>query len=70
MKTYMAIDQYGEELHDLGPFPRKGLLTRLGATKASRMYVDGKDGKRYHVGYVVGSHWFNLYEVIPMRRAV
>ena len=31
----------------------------------SKMYVDGKDGKVYHVGYVIGKLWLNCYT--PMR---
>ena len=68
-KTYMAIDQYGQTYHDLGPHPRKALLEQLGYKKASRMYIDNKDGKTFHIGYVIGYLWLTLFEVAPFRRA-
>jgi len=37
---WMGIDQYGQTYHDLGKYPRKGLLEKLGGGKASKMYVD------------------------------
>ena len=67
MKTHMAIDQYGETLHDLGPYPRKGLLERLGSSHAEKMYIDNiRTGEARHCGYIVGGHWWNLYEVTPI----
>jgi len=68
MKTYMGIDQAGQTFHDLGPHPRKALMLLLGKKSASKMYVDGKDGKIYHTGYVIGRNWVTLYEVVPFRR--
>ena len=66
---YMAIDQYGEHFHGL-VHPRKELCERLGCKHVDKMFVDGKDGGTYHVGYVIGGHWLNVYEVIPMRKPV
>ena len=66
-KLYMARDQYGHTEHAL-EHPRKDLMERCGIKHAAKMYVDGKDGKTYHVGYVVGEQWFNLYEVTPFRK--
>lgn len=34
--------------------------------RVSKMYVDGKDGRTYHVGYVVGQRWFS--EFTPTRK--
>lgn len=34
--------------------------------RVSKMYVDGMNGKTYHVGYVVGKHWCTAYT--PMRK--
>lgn len=36
--------------------------------RCGKMYVDGKDGKTYHVGYVIGSLWLRMYK--PVRNAV
>jgi hypothetical protein len=69
MKTYMAIDQYGETYHDLGKFPRKALLERLGRSKAGKMYIDNNKGESFHCGWVIGNLWLTVYEVKPMRKA-
>lgn len=65
-KTHMAVDQYGQTEHDLGPDPKKGLLERLGKRKAEEMMVDHKDGTSHHIGWVIGDRWFTVYEVKPM----
>lgn len=67
-KTYMAIDQHGQAYHGLTR-PRKELCELLCREHADRMMVDGRDGKTYHVGYVIGGLWLRLYEVTPYRRA-
>jgi len=61
----MGIDQYGTAYHDLGRYPRKELLNRLGRKSARKMYRDKKDGKVIHCGYVIGPLWITLYRVIP-----
>ena len=65
MKYLMGIDQYGTHYDDLGKYPRKELLARLGYKQAKKMYVDKKDGTTVHCGYVVGHWWITLYEVRP-----
>ena len=67
-KLYMAIDQYGNHFHGL-THPRKD-LQRMLSGKVSKMLIDDNDGKTYHVGYIVGHHWCNVYEVQPMRKEV
>jgi hypothetical protein len=66
MKYIMGIDQYGETYHNLGKYPRKGFLKRLGYKKADKMHKDKKDGSVVHCGYVIGRNWINLYEVKPI----
>ena len=61
----MGIDQYGQTYHNLGPYPRKALMDRLGRSSASKMYVDGKDGIAIHVGYVIAGLWITLYNIEP-----
>jgi hypothetical protein len=63
----MAIDQYGHAYHDLGERPRKELLKRFGRKHASKMFIDDKDGKSYHTGYVIAGLWLSLYKVEPVR---
>lgn len=65
--NYMAIDQYGQTIHDLGEHPRKALLEKLGRKHAARMYRDQQDGQTYHVGWIVAGRWFSVYAVEPMR---
>ena len=65
MKHYMAIDQYNQTYHGLR-HPRKDLLERLGRSKASKMYIDRKDGSSVHVGYVIAGQWLTIYEVKPI----
>lgn len=67
-REYMAVDQHGQTYHALGPHPRKSLMVLAGRKRAAKMYVDGKDGKAYHVGYVIGRLWFTLYRVTPVRK--
>lgn len=64
----MAIDQYGNTEHNLGPHPRKGLLERLDRKHASKVYVDKKDGRSVHIGWIVAGRWFTVYEVKRMER--
>ncbi len=64
-KMTMYIDQYGNRFHAR---TLHELREKVGGGKISKMYVDGKDGKTYHVGYVVGKHWLNAF--IPLRKAV
>jgi len=63
MKTTMAIDQYGNVQHDLGKYPRKVLLERLGRKHASKVYRDRPDGSTVHVGYVIACRWFDVFNV-------
>lgn len=60
----MAIDQYGQLYRDLGRYPRKALLERLGCKHADRIYRDDpltKDVR--HVGYIIGRLWLTIYTV-------
>lgn len=61
-RTFMAVDQYGQYYHDLGPHPRKTLLERIGRSHAEKMYVD-RDSVPYHVGYIIAGLWLRIYEV-------
>lgn len=60
---YMGIDQYGHTHHIGDRPPRKGLLELLGRQRASKMYVETKDGGTRHVGYVVAGLWVRIMEV-------
>ena len=68
-KQYIAIDQYGQTWKNL-EHPRKDLMEKIGCRHAEKMYIDGDDGKIYHVGYVIGGLWLNVCEIQPMRKEV
>jgi hypothetical protein len=59
---YIGLDQYGNR-YKMDCYPRKELLAQLGSSHASKMFVDTKDGKSKHVGYIIGGHWISVYEV-------
>ena len=67
-KNYIAIDQYGDTYKlPNTKTPRKDLLKALGATNATKMYVDTTDGTIYHTGYIINGLWLSLYEITPFR---
>ena len=66
--NHMAIDQYGETIHDLGPYPRKGLLAKLGHKHVDKMYVSRKDGSIAHSSYIVSGRWFRVFKVEPWEK--
>lgn len=69
--NYIAIDQYGH-IYRLPPMekdcPRKALCEFFGTESAKKMYVDGKDEKPYHIGYIIGNRWLTLYQLVPFRK--
>jgi hypothetical protein len=66
----MGIDQNGKHYDDLGKYPRKELMRRLGYKKAGKMYVEKKDGSSLHIGYIVGPYWITLYELRRIEKPV
>lgn len=40
-----------------------------GGSKVSRMYVDTAEGT-YHIGYVVGPYWLEMYDILPVQGPV
>jgi hypothetical protein len=44
----------------------KELQQKSGGGKVSKMYVDKKDGRTVHKGYVVGQRWFSAYSPIEI----
>lgn len=41
------------------------LRQQIGGGRVAKIYVDGTDGKTYHIGYIVGQHWCEAFS--PMR---
>lgn len=65
--THMAIDQYGQTYHDLGPHPRRALLDRFDRKHADRMFIDTKAGTK-HIGWIIAGHWLTVYRVETMEK--
>jgi hypothetical protein len=65
-KLTLYVDQYGNKYY---AYTLKELKERHYIPgKVSKMYVDGKDGKTYHIGYVIGQFWLKAYR--PIRQEV
>ncbi len=58
MKPTLWVDQFGNKFY---ASTRKELVVKVGGGRVSKMYVDGKDGKAKHIGYVIGQHWLTGY---------
>jgi hypothetical protein len=65
-KPIIYIDQFGSKYFCYNVKDLKEVHYLSG--KVSKMFVDSKDGKTYHVGYVVGQHWLDAY--VPFRKEV
>ena len=66
MKTkpyHLFIDQYGQHVWARTV---KELREHCGGGRVSKMYVDKKDGRTVHCGYVVGPRWLNRFAVAPV----
>ncbi len=63
-QTIAYIDQYGQWIWAK---TIKQLCEKCGRKSARKQYSDGKDGKSYHTGYIVGDRWFTAF--IPYRKA-
>lgn len=63
----LYIDQWGNRFWASTVKELRGQIG-MGGSRVGKMFVDGKDGKSYHVGYVIGKHWLNCFT--PMRKEV
>lgn len=63
-KHTLFIDQYNNKFYADSVRKLRKLIGN-GSSHVSKMYIDGTDGKTYHVGYIVGKHWLTAYT--PMR---
>jgi hypothetical protein len=62
-KLVLYLDQYGKPVWARTV---KELQQKSGGGKVSKMYVDKKDGRTVHKGYVVGQRWFSAYSPIEI----
>lgn len=57
-KYTLFIDQYGNHYEARTV---SELRAKVGGGRVSKMYVEDKSGKVYHIGYVIGRHWCDAY---------
>lgn len=60
--NFLAINQWGDKVL-LRQYPRKELMKMHGVQHADKMYVDDRDGKSHHIGYVVSGSWYTVYKL-------
>ena len=65
----IGFDQYGN-VYYIKKYPRKELMEQLNYKSANKMYVDTKDGKVKHKGYVVGHYWIEIYNICEWKQAI
>ena len=58
-KVMLYVNQYGERWYAKSV---RELHRKVGGARPSKMYVDLKDGRTVHIGYVVGAHWCTAYQ--------
>jgi hypothetical protein len=66
---FIGIDQYGN-YYKIDKNPRKELLEKFGVKHAEKMYVDTKDRKIRHCGYIISRHWIEVYIVSVWKEAI
>ena len=67
-RGYMAIYD-GGTLHIKDNPPRKWLLDYFGRKHAEKIYIDTKEGKPRHVGYIIAGNWITVYAVHDWKKA-
>lgn len=65
---FLAIDQFNQEYLLRSKFPRKELLKIFSVSKVTKIYIDDKSGKSYHVGYAIKGIYFRLFKLEEFRK--
>lgn len=63
----LYIDQYGSTYYASSVKELRSKIG-MGGSKVHKMYQDIATD-RYHIGYVIGSHWLRKYEVVATKEA-
>jgi hypothetical protein len=61
--NHLFIDQYGEPIWARTV---KELREKVGGGRVGNVYVDKKDGRTVHCGYVVGRRWFHRFAPVEL----
>lgn len=59
----LYIDQWGNRFYSTTV---KHLREQLGGGRISKMYIDKRDGRTVHIGYVIGQHWLTAYRPLEL----
>lgn len=64
-KARLYIDQYGSQFY---ASTVKELRSQIGngGSLVRKMYIDKKDGRIVHVGYVIGGLWLTAYRPVEI----
>lgn len=64
-KLRLYIDQWGNRFYASTVKELREQIG-MGGSRVSKMYVDKKDGRTVHVGYVVGRHWLSMFAPVEI----
>lgn len=64
-KLLLYIDQYGSMFWARTVAELRKQIG-MGGSRVSKMYVDKKDGRTVHIGYVIGEHWLTAYAPVEL----
>jgi len=45
-------------------------ITAAKNPKLAKMYIDSKKGTTFQTGYIFGSYWLSVFELLPMMKKV
>jgi len=60
---HIFIDQHGDLVWARTV---KELREKVGGGRVGKMYVDKKDGRTVHCGYIVGRRWFSRFAPVEV----
>jgi hypothetical protein len=63
IRTWLALDQWGNKYVFNATHPRRKLMAKHGVRSAREIYVD--PGARY-IGWIVAGHWYRVYLLTPL----
>lgn len=64
-KPTLYIDQWGTKYWATTVKDLRAKLG-MGGSRVYKIYVDGKDGRTLHTGYVIGEHWLTAYQRVEI----
>lgn len=62
-KPILFVDQYGQHVIARTLLELK---SKVGCSRARKVYRDKADGRTVHVGYSLGQRWFDMYQPLEL----